>query len=309
MKKLIIILLLLISSFCKAQLPYTWNSGVNPGWTSVGSLGWQAGCSVVTTNCAGNYLNGLNTSYTSPTIDALCSSTINVTFTANGNAEFGFDFLFIEYSLDNGITWINPYGPSVGWTGNFGAGTTIPAITIPSSSTFKFRFTFQSDASVRSTGYKITDFDIFCTPSPLPIELISFLCQTDNTDIKLNWSTATELNNNYFDILRSVDAINWVKIGQIQGFGTTITQHDYEFIDNFPLLGTNYYQLKQVDYNGNYTYSPITACDFNNPIPYIVEYYNLLAQTVNINDCATGLYIRKYINGNNQKTEVFYKTR
>jgi len=307
MKKLILFLLLL-SNTSFAQLPYTWSPGVNPGWTNVGSLTYQAGCSVVTTNCAGNYANNLNTSYTSPTIDASCSTstTVDITFTASGNTEYGFDFLFIEYSLDNGVTWINPYGPLVGWTGNFGAGSTIPPITVPTSSTFKFRFTFTSDASVRSTGYKISDFDIICT-SVLPIELTYFGCQTETKDIKIDWTTATETNNNFFNIMRSSDGVNWFKIGTAYGNGTTISPHNYEFIDNFPLQGDNYYRLIQVDYNGVSTASYITSCHFNSPLPYIIEYQNMLVQDVNIEESASGFYIRKYINGDKIKVEIFYK--
>ena len=81
----------------------------------------------------------------------------------------------MEYSLDGGTTWVNPYGVGVGWTGNFGAspGYTIPPIITPTSSNFRFRFNFVSDWTIVSSGYKITDFDIVCNVQlPIDSELI-----------------------------------------------------------------------------------------------------------------------------------------
>jgi len=311
MKRLFLILLLFTMVNGFAQLPYSWSAGVNPGWTNVGTLTWQAGCGVVTTNCTGNYANNLNITYTSPTINTTCATTatVDVTFQASGNAEYGYDFLFIEYSLDNGITWINPYGVGVGWTGNFGLapGSIIPPITVPSSPTFKFRFNFQSDFTIRSTGYKIWDFDIVCTPIPLPIELTDFHCETKTDNITIYWTTATELNNQEFQLWRSADAINWTKIKTMNGYGTTIYQHNYTFTDNFPLEGENYYRLTQVDYNGTSTIFNITACNFNTPLPYTIVYQNMLIQDINIEGSTPGFYIKKYINRDKIKVEIFYK--
>ena len=117
---LLITMLSLISVMSFGQTVYSWTLGVNPGWSNVGGLQWRPGCLVVTTNCTGNYTNNLNTTYTSPIINTTCvtASTTIVSFDIIGNAEFGYDFLFLEYSIDGGITWINPYGVGVGWTGN-----------------------------------------------------------------------------------------------------------------------------------------------------------------------------------------------
>lgn len=287
MKKIILILLLLISFRSIGQLPYSWTSGVNPAWISAGgganALNWQVGCSVVTTNCVGNYPNNLNTTYTSPTIDASCVSApnINITFTASGNAEFGYDFLFVFYSLDNGITWVNPYGVNVGWTGNFGISTTIPPITVPTSSTFKFRFNFVSDFSVVSSGYKLLGFNIVCN-TPLPINLISFtgeqiLC---NKNI-LTWVTATETNNDYFDVESTIDFTTWKNIGSIDGAGNSTSIKVYNFVDYNPQASINYYRIKQVDYNGLYSYSDIIFVD-NGCISNLKIYkvVNLLGQEI-----------------------------
>ncbi len=282
MKNILLILLTILTINCFAQLPYTWTAGVNPGWVSSdGVLRWQGGCGVVTTNCAGNYSNNQNTYYTSGTINASCASSLGITFTASGNAEARFDFLFVEYSLDNGITWINPYGVGFGWSGNFFAGTTIPTITTPTSATFKFRFNFFSDNSTKSSGYKITDFDIWCI-SGLPIELISFKGEPYNDYNLLKWITASETNNDYFTIERSFDAIDFQVVGRVDGAGNSTSNLSYSLTDMKPYAGVTYYRLKQTDYNGDFTISDMITVSRITPSKNlkVIRITNLLGQEV-----------------------------
>ena len=98
-------------------------------------------------------------------------------------------------------------------------------------------------------------------PAPLPVELISFNAQLqDATTSKLNWVTASEINNDHFDIERSEDNIHFTKVGEKAGNGTTQNISKYEYLDHFgvnvlsPIL---YYRLKQVDYNGAFIYSNV----------------------------------------------------
>jgi len=97
--------------------------------------------------------------------------------------------------------------------------------------------------------------------SPLPIELLSFDAKRDGSAMRArcDWSTATETNNDYFAIERSQDAITFTQIGTVKGAGTSSTQNNYSFYDEFPFSGWSYYRLKQVDFNGNYTYSNIAT--------------------------------------------------
>ncbi|MBI9066803.1 MAG: DUF2341 domain-containing protein [Salinivirgaceae bacterium] len=98
---------------------------------------------------------------------------------------------------------------------------------------------------------------------PLPIELIYFTANSLIDDVELLWGTLTELNNDYFEIERSTDATNFTKIGQVNGFGTSINQIDYMFTDKTPISGIAYYRLKQVDYNGAYEYHKIIKVDWD----------------------------------------------
>ena len=98
----------------------------------------------------------------------------------------------------------------------------------------------------------------------LPVSLINFRGFLNNQSMSLVWSTATEIDNMGFDIEHSVDGRNWATLGFVSGQGSTIQQQDYSFEHADPKFGVNYYRLKQIDYDGNYEYSPIVVVDNRN---------------------------------------------
>jgi Secretion system C-terminal sorting domain len=95
--------------------------------------------------------------------------------------------------------------------------------------------------------------------NPLPIELIVF--KGSNIDRKniLQWTTATEINNNFFTLERSKDNFIFESLGTIQAAGNSTVLVNYEFTDNNPLQSVNYYRLKQTDFNQTFTYSESIA--------------------------------------------------
>jgi hypothetical protein len=86
--------------------------------------------------------------------------------------------------------------------------------------------------------------------NPLPIELLNFDVSSKDKKVILNWSTASERDNDYFTIERTIDGINFEKIGELKGAGTSSSRNDYQFTDNNPIKGISYYRLSQTDYNG-----------------------------------------------------------
>ncbi|MEO9853952.1 MAG: T9SS type A sorting domain-containing protein [Reichenbachiella sp.] len=93
----------------------------------------------------------------------------------------------------------------------------------------------------------------------LPVELIS-LTGTNNVGVTLiEWATASELNNDRFEIERSGDGQNFQKIGMVNGHGTVNTLKTYSFSDTRPLRGYSYYRLKQVDYDGSSALSQVIS--------------------------------------------------
>ncbi|MFN0292357.1 T9SS type A sorting domain-containing protein [Pedobacter helvus] len=96
--------------------------------------------------------------------------------------------------------------------------------------------------------------------SVLPVKFTTFNANERNGAIRLNWATASETNSSHFDILRSTTATNFVKIDQVSGKGTTNAAANYSYLDEKPLPGTNYYKLKQVDFNGDSEeFGPVSA--------------------------------------------------
>lgn len=100
---------------------------------------------------------------------------------------------------------------------------------------------------------------VIVDPNPLPVNLVSFTGKSDGNGVNLNWSTASEQNNSYFEVLHST-AIGQTSqvIAKLNGKGTTQEFTTYHYTHTTPAYGTNYYQLKQVDLNGNIAlYDPI----------------------------------------------------
>ena len=96
--------------------------------------------------------------------------------------------------------------------------------------------------------------------NPLPVELLSFEANYNGTAVDLTWSTATEINNNYFTICRSTDGINYIEIANIPSKalnGNSTSTLNYRFEDTDVTTGTYYYRLKQTDFDGSLTYSQV----------------------------------------------------
>lgn len=101
--------------------------------------------------------------------------------------------------------------------------------------------------------------------SPLPIELISFDAELNGTYVDLTWQTATEINNDYFVIERASEDLDWKPILSVTGAGNSNSLLTYSDKDRSPLDGLSYYKLKQIDFDGQFTYSEIVTV-FNNRI-------------------------------------------
>ena len=98
----------------------------------------------------------------------------------------------------------------------------------------------------------------------LPVELISFTANAQEQTVQLVWETASEINNDYFEVRRSVDGINFKKIGEVAGNGNTVEVIRYEFVDQLPVSGISYYQLKQVDFDGAFEHSDKISVEWIN---------------------------------------------
>ena len=103
-----------------------------------------------------------------------------------------------------------------------------------------------------------------CNTSQLPVELLSFTATQKEKSILLNWATATEINNDHFLVEYSRDGLGFKSIAQIEGMGNSLDEVKYEFMHEKPNTGTNYYRLKQMDFDGTFEYSNIVSVTIEN---------------------------------------------
>ena len=100
---------------------------------------------------------------------------------------------------------------------------------------------------------------ISTTTTPLPIELLAFQVRLIDDEVQINWSTASETNNDFFTIQRSSDGKEFVDIMQLPGAGNSNEVIQYDTLDRQPLAGRSFYRLKQTDFDGTFSYSPIES--------------------------------------------------
>ena len=117
--------------------------------------------------------------------------------------------------------------------------------------------TCSSDGSSSPSGSQ--DCDGKGIDGSLPIELLNFEANNTNSTVVINWSTATEENNDYFTIEHSEDGEYWETVEIISGAGNSNTIINYSIIDRSPYAKHTYYRLMQTDYDGKYTFSKIVA--------------------------------------------------
>jgi hypothetical protein len=159
------------------------------------------------------------------------------------------------------------------------------AINIPSqNATFRF---------VNNDTFN-TQFSIGANNGALPVVFLQFNAYLAGTDGVLNWSTASEKNNSYFNIERSTDRIHYESVGQVNGSGNSNEVLQYFYTDkNITDLNTPvvYYRIKQVDFDGNYSYTNEVAIAINAakgiihsmvvPNPFVSQFAMVLNSSIN----------------------------
>ena len=143
------------------------------------------------------------------------------------------------------------------------------------------------DATVSSTG----------SGCVLPIELEWFTGTSKEDYNLLSWVTTTEINNEYFTIEYSRDAINWIFLETIDGGGNTNTPNMYQYADYDYEPGTNYYRLSQTDFDGSIEVFEIIAILNKRSQVEITITYDTLGQVINNPDTYIGMIVYRYNNG------------
>ena len=95
----------------------------------------------------------------------------------------------------------------------------------------------------------------------VPVELTSFTASASGKEVTLSWSTATELNNQGFEVQRKFSSNDFVTIGSVKGHGTTTSPNQYSFVDKLIDAGKYFYRLKQIDFSGTFEYSDVVEVE------------------------------------------------
>ena len=169
--------------------------------------------------------------------------------------------LYYSNSTDGGATW-SPneklsgyFDPHVGWPQQNKMGDYFDMVSDINGAYLAWAGTFNGEQDVY--------YSYITAATTVPVELLSFSSSIVGSNVTLNWSTATELNNHGFEIERSFDKTTWATIGFRQGQGTTSEQQQYSYSDDLSDIVSSklYYRLKQIDFNGSYEYSNVVEVE------------------------------------------------
>jgi len=172
----------------------------------------------------------------------------------------------INGASSNNIYWQVEGAVYMG-AGTFMKGTIIAnnaAITLAAGDTLEGR-------ALSTTGAISMDGSVVYIPGSiviLPFNLLSFKGICEKQYAVLRWNTGTETKNNYFNVERSAEGINWQVIATVEGAGGSSFLHEYSFADKLPGTAISHYRLKQTDFNGIYKYGQVVLvknCGANSP--------------------------------------------
>jgi hypothetical protein len=130
--------------------------------------------------------------------------------------------------------------------------------TFTSTANFDFNGTQNMTTSEFYVNMFVSRYDSYTT---LPVEMVSFFANCSKDNMELNWQTASEHNSSHFVLERSVDGIEWEKLGEVAAAGNSTSTLNYSFVDTSMLArALSYYRLLQVDFDGvSETYGPIAS--------------------------------------------------
>lgn len=178
------------------------------------------------------------------------------------------DIFVAMYNSEGNIQWVKRAGGTAEDYGNAIAVDVVGNCYI--SGYFRETALFDN-ISLSSAGVQ----DIFVAKIgdvTIPVELVSLKADVINNTVRLSWITASELNNLGFEIERASTSHlqGWMKIGFVDGNGTTTSTHSYSFTDANVSNGTYYYRLRQIDLDGSSTYSQIINVEIGVPVSFEV---------------------------------------
>jgi hypothetical protein len=266
-----------------------WNitaTPTTPKWEST-TTSYHSAPNSYTDSKTGNYVSNATVTMTSK--DPINLSTYQhprLGFWTRYDIEENWDYGQVKISTNNGTSWI----PLAGNYTEPGVGTFQPngqplydgtqttwiqeeiSLTGLNAAQNKFQFQLRTDGAVAADGWYVDDIVIYVY-GIVPVELSSFTATAFNTEVVLNWSTSSELNNQGFEIQRKSlsNEFGWQIIGFVEGSGNSTTVKNYSFTDKNPIRGTLLYRLKQIDFDGSFKFYVSEGVNFVGVYNYALE--------------------------------------
>jgi hypothetical protein len=122
----------------------------------------------------------------------------------------------------------------------------------------------------------------FYSENSLPVKLTAFTAAAKANSVVLNWETATEINNRGFAVERSKDGRAWSELTFVNSTAPNGGGSTYTSVDFSPLKGMNFYRLRQMDFDGKFSFSPVKQVNFNGKADAVSVYPNPARGTVNV---------------------------
>lgn len=257
-----------------------WNAYV---WSTTTSI-YNSAPNCYTDSKNGLYANDANNSITLKNeIDLTGVQNPHLSFYTKYDIENDWDYGQVKFSTYNG-TWISLPGKY----NHLGSGSFQPndqyvydglkqewvkeEIDLSSliGQKVKIRFEFHSDSFEQRDGWYVDDIEVY-QYMILPVELVAFTGVSTDNSVVLNWSTASEINNQGFFVQRSSDNVTWNNLQFINGKGTTNNYSEYQYFDRSPLNGKSYYRLVQQDLDGTKKILKSIGVNFNTKIKFALD--------------------------------------
>jgi len=247
-------------------------------WTILGPLGttnWSANNS----SSAGGTSPELRMSWTPQFDGASKIRSVVIPLPDNQEMNYSFNYYFDWYADPSGTVTValtydggatsTPIYNQVNATGNVGPQLISGNFTTPATGgqNTQIEITFNGNSFNDDNIY----WDNLTLEYTVPVELTSFKAASNGEDVELNWTTATETNNQGFEIERMSIGGSFEQVGYSAGFGTTTEPKSYSFIDSKLEAGKYLYRLKQIDFNGTFTYSDEVNVEVEIPLVYSLE--------------------------------------
>ncbi len=276
-------IVILTTLFVIAQSVFTYNFGPGAGYANAPG---GSNC----TSCHNTYpLITSGTKWTGTTLTTTTSLSslapnttyaMSLTFSSSTSTQYGFEVCVLPTGAsattaslgtlvitNSTLTQlVSATGPARSYVEHTYSGTSAPTHTKTwnfnwtSPTAFYGGVTFYVVINEANTDYQQTGDYVYAKTfgaNVLPVKWLDFRAVSMDHQVQLNWSTAVELNNDYYEIERSDDGIEFEAIGKMKGNGNTQKTSYYNFYDTAPLQGKTFYRIKQVDIDGKSDYSKV----------------------------------------------------